>query len=67
MDNASDMDLLRQYAERHSDTAFAALVSRYVNLVYSAALRKTGNSAAADLARGPVCARADSTASVSER
>ena len=48
MDNASDMDLLRQYAERHSDTAFAALVSRYVNLVYSAALRKTGNSAAAE-------------------
>jgi RNA polymerase sigma factor (sigma-70 family) len=48
MDNASDMDLVRQYADRNSDTAFAALVSRHVNLVYSAALRKTGNPAAAE-------------------
>ncbi len=34
-----DRDLLRQYAERHSQEAFAALVSRHVNLVYSLALR----------------------------
>jgi len=47
MDDATDMDLLRQYARRNSDTAFAALVSRHVNLVYSAALRKTGNPDAA--------------------
>ncbi len=48
MDDATDMDLLRQYARRNSDTAFAALVSRHVNLVYSAALRKTGNPDAAE-------------------
>ncbi|MEI6196262.1 MAG: sigma-70 family RNA polymerase sigma factor [Verrucomicrobiota bacterium] len=34
-----DLNLLREYAERHSEAAFATLVSRYVNLVYSAALR----------------------------
>src|SRR5580704_10249148 len=48
MPDATDMDLLRQYADRNSDTAFEALVSRHVNLVYSAALRKTGNLHAAE-------------------
>ncbi|MGA2750133.1 MAG: sigma-70 family RNA polymerase sigma factor [Verrucomicrobiota bacterium] len=48
MDDATDMDLVRQYAEQNSDMAFAALVSRHVNLVYSAALRKTANPAAAE-------------------
>ncbi len=43
-----DMDLLRQYADGNSESAFAALVSRHVNLVYCAALRKTGNPAAAE-------------------
>jgi len=35
-----DMTLLREYARRNSDEAFAALVSRHVNLVYSVALRQ---------------------------
>jgi RNA polymerase sigma factor (sigma-70 family) len=34
-----DMDLVRQYAQNKSEEAFATLVSRHVNLVYSVALR----------------------------
>src|ERR1017187_8420035 len=48
MHETTDMDLLRQYADQNSDAAFAALVSRHVNLVYSAALRKAGNPHAAE-------------------
>ena len=44
MSAASDMDLMREYADRDSETAFAELVHRHVNLVYSVALRSTGNS-----------------------
>jgi RNA polymerase sigma factor (sigma-70 family) len=40
MDNRSDIELLREYSRDASDSAFAALVSRYLNLVYSAALRQ---------------------------
>lgn len=32
-----DLELLREYVERRSEPAFAELVSRHVNLVYSAA------------------------------
>src|ERR1035441_2158567 len=35
-----DLTLLREYARRNSETAFAALVSRHINLVYSVALRQ---------------------------
>jgi RNA polymerase sigma factor (sigma-70 family) len=35
-----DMALLREYALRNSEEAFAALVSRYINPVYSVALRQ---------------------------
>ena len=47
MQEVADMELLRQYADRNSDEAFAALVARHVNMVYAAALRKTGNADAA--------------------
>jgi uncharacterized protein (TIGR03435 family) len=48
MQELADMELLRQYAEQNSETAFAELVTRHVSLVYSAALRKTENSSAAE-------------------
>lgn len=34
--------LLRAYIEQESDSAFRELVTRYIDLVYSVALRKTG-------------------------
>lgn len=39
----SDMDLLRQYAHRQSESAFAELVGRHINLVFSVALRHVAN------------------------
>jgi hypothetical protein len=35
----TDQQLLRDYAEQRSEAAFAELVRRHVDLVYSAALR----------------------------
>ncbi len=48
MPDNDDMLLLRQYARENSEAAFATLVSRYLDLVYSAALRKTENPHAAE-------------------
>src|SRR6266404_2688553 len=39
MNEMDDLALLQEYADTRSEAAFETLVSRYVNLVYSAALR----------------------------
>src|SRR5436190_22669445 len=43
MQEIDDHELLAKYAHEQSELAFAALVHRYVNLVYSVALRHVGN------------------------
>ena len=39
----NDMTLVREFATRQSETAFAALVERYIGLVHSAAMRQAGD------------------------
>jgi RNA polymerase sigma factor (sigma-70 family) len=62
----SDLELLQNYADRNSEEAFAELVRRHVNLVYSAVLRQVrspqlaeevAQSVFTDLARNavPLC------------
>ena len=48
MQELDDHTLLRQFAGQNSETAFAALVARHVDKVYSTALRHTRNAHAAE-------------------
>ncbi len=43
-----DIALVREFAARQSESAFAALVQRHLGLVYSAALRQVGNPTLAE-------------------
>ena len=43
MQATDDMGLLREYARGQSEQAFATLVARHIDLVYSTALRHVGN------------------------
>jgi RNA polymerase sigma factor (sigma-70 family) len=47
MNEPDDIALLREFAATKSEMAFAALVSRHINLVHSVALRSTGSLHAA--------------------
>jgi DNA-directed RNA polymerase specialized sigma24 family protein len=44
MQEEDDSRLLREYVKQGSEGAFAALVSRHINKVYSVALRHVGNA-----------------------
>src|SRR5580698_384737 len=48
MQELDDNALLREYTGRGSEAAFATLVARHVNKVYSVALRHTGNTHSAE-------------------
>jgi len=43
MQGKSDSQLLREYAENGSESAFTEIVARYTDLVYSAAVRQVGS------------------------
>lgn len=43
-----DMELVRDYAIGQSEEAFATIVSRHIDLVYSTALRQVGNASLAE-------------------
>jgi hypothetical protein len=44
----TDEQLLQDYRGNRSDAAFASLVNRYADMVYSAALRQTRNAGLAE-------------------
>lgn len=64
-----DAELLRQYAEERADSAFAELVRRHIDLVYSVALRKVGGDAhaAQDVAQAVFIALARQAGSLTRR
>jgi RNA polymerase sigma factor (sigma-70 family) len=64
----TDQQLLREYAERRSEAAFAELVRRHVDLIYSAALRMVCDShLAQDVTQGTFVALARSAPHLTER
>ncbi len=68
MPDTNDMALLREFARHNSETAFAELVQRHLNLVYSVALRCTASpSDAQDVAQAVFIILARKAARLNER
>src|SRR5213594_961209 len=68
MDSLTDQQLLRDYTERRSEAAFAELVRRHVDLVYSAALRMVRDPhLAEDVAQGAFVALAQNARQLTDR
>ena len=68
MDAQTDAQLLRAYAERRSDAAFAELVRRHIDLVHSAARRMVGDAhLAEDVTQATFLALAKSAAQLTVR
>ena len=68
MNDQTDSQLLRAYAEHRSEPAFAELVRRHVDFVYSAALRMVCDShLAEDVTQGVFVALAKSAAELTDR
>ncbi len=68
MPDANDMELVRDYARQNSEPAFAELVRRHINLVYSVAVRFTGNPGdAEDVAQAVFILLARKAAGLSDR
>jgi RNA polymerase sigma factor (sigma-70 family) len=64
----TDTQLLRAYAECHSDSAFAELVRRHIDLVHSAAMRMVGDShLAQDVTQGVFVALARHAPQLADR
>ena len=68
MPDANDMELVRDYARQNSESAFAELVRRHINLVYSVVVRFTGNPGdAEDVTQAVFILLARKAASLSDR
>lgn len=68
MDAQSDAQLLRAYAERRSDAAFAELVRRHIDLVHSAARRMVGDAhLTEEVTQATFLALAKSTMQITDR
>ena len=68
MNSLSDQELLRDYAERRAEPAFAELVRRHIDLVHSAALRMVRDThLAEDVTQGAFVALARSAAQLTDR
>lgn len=68
MNSLTDQQLLRHYIARRSDAAFAELVRRHVDLVYSAALRMARDAhLAQDVTQGAFVALAQNAPQLTDR